>query len=48
MKYVSWHSEQDGKSGLFPAFHELDPIVGDLVAGVSFLYYVMTLSLTLP
>lgn len=37
MKYVAWHSEHYGTFDLFPAFHQLDSLVADLLVGVSFL-----------
>ncbi|KAG1858172.1 kinase-like domain-containing protein [Suillus subluteus] len=34
MKYVSWRSKHYGPCDLFPAFHQLDSLVADLVAGL--------------
>ncbi|KAG2345541.1 kinase-like protein [Suillus weaverae] len=34
MEYVSWHSKHDGTFDLFPAFHQLDPLMADLVVGL--------------
>lgn len=34
MKYVAWHSEHYGTFDLFPAFHQLDSLVADLLVGL--------------
>ncbi|KAG1771997.1 hypothetical protein EV702DRAFT_1281512 [Suillus placidus] len=35
MEYVSWHSKHYGTFDLFPAFHQLDPPMADLLVGVT-------------
>ncbi|KAG1778287.1 hypothetical protein EV702DRAFT_173278 [Suillus placidus] len=34
MEYVSWHSKHYGTFDLFPAFHQLDPPMADLLVGL--------------
>ncbi|KAG1775416.1 kinase-like domain-containing protein [Suillus placidus] len=34
MEFVSWHSEHYGTFDLFPAFHQLDSLMADLVVGL--------------
>ncbi|KAG1808224.1 kinase-like domain-containing protein [Suillus subaureus] len=34
MEYVSWHSKHRGTFDLFPAFHQLDSLMADLVVGL--------------
>jgi len=40
MEYLSWRSEHYGTFDLFPAFHQLNSLMADLVVGVSFVFFI--------